>query len=55
MIDAYNEIIGDALTALTFVRNLFSTIFVFAMPRWVGAVGMSNVYVLLSEVFLSPS
>lgn len=44
MLDAYNDIIGDALTALTFVRNLFSTIFVFAMPAWIAGVGMANVF-----------
>jgi len=38
------DIIGDALTALTFVRNLFSTIFVFAMPAWIAGVGMANVF-----------
>lgn len=26
------------------MRNLFSTIFVFAMPKWVVAVGMVNVF-----------
>ncbi|KJX92661.1 major facilitator superfamily transporter like protein [Zymoseptoria brevis] len=44
MLDAYNEIVGDALTALTFVRNTFSTIFVFAMPAWIAAVGIANVF-----------
>ncbi|KAK1089309.1 hypothetical protein LTR48_000677 [Friedmanniomyces endolithicus] len=44
LLDAYGEIIGDALTALTVVRNLFSTIFVFAMPAWVAAVGIPNVF-----------
>ena len=44
MLDAYNEIIGDALTALTFVRNTFSTIFVFAMPAWIAGVGMARVF-----------
>jgi hypothetical protein len=52
MIDAYNEIIGDALTALTFTRNLFSTIFVFAMPRWVVAVGMANVFNTIGAIGL---
>lgn len=52
MIDAYNEIIGDALTALTFVRNLFSTIFVFAMPRWVASVGMANVFNTIGAIGL---
>ncbi|KXT04806.1 hypothetical protein AC578_9725 [Pseudocercospora eumusae] len=44
MLDAYGEILGDALTALTFVRNTFSTIFVFAMPAWIAGVGMANVF-----------
>ncbi|KAJ9619851.1 hypothetical protein H2203_008122 [Taxawa tesnikishii (nom. ined.)] len=44
MLDAYNDIIGDALTGVTFVRNLFSTIFVFAMPAWIAAIGMANVF-----------
>lgn len=38
------DIIGDALTALTTVRNTFSTIFVFAMPAWIAGVGMANVF-----------
>ena len=42
--DILAEIVGDSLTALTFLRNLFSTIFVFAMPAWVAAVGIPNVF-----------
>jgi len=42
--DAYNEIVGDALVALTFVRNMLSTIFVFAMVPWIASVGMANVF-----------
>ncbi|KYG45127.1 hypothetical protein M433DRAFT_538592 [Acidomyces richmondensis BFW] len=45
MLDAYNaDIIGDALTAVTFCRNTMSTIFVFAMPAWISGVGMANVF-----------
>ncbi|KAK8200588.1 hypothetical protein M8818_005902 [Zalaria obscura] len=44
MLDAYNDVVADALTALTFARNLFSTIFVFAMPAWIAAVGIPNVF-----------
>ncbi|EFX04651.1 major facilitator superfamily MFS-1 [Grosmannia clavigera kw1407] len=44
MLDAYNEIIGDSLVALTFSRNTFSTVYVFAMTPWIAAVGMSNVF-----------
>jgi len=38
------DIIGDALTGLTVLRNTFSTIFVFAMPAWAAAVGIPNVF-----------
>lgn len=38
------DVVADALTALTFARNLFSTIFVFAMPAWIAAVGIPNVF-----------
>ena len=44
MLDAYNEIVGDALVALTFSRNTLSTVFVFAMTPWIKRVGMSNVF-----------
>ncbi|KAJ9138438.1 Major facilitator superfamily MFS-1 [Pleurostoma richardsiae] len=44
MLDAYNEIVGDALVALTFSRNTLSTVFVFAMTPWIASVGMSNVF-----------
>lgn len=44
MSNSITEIIGDALTALTFVRNTFSTIFVFAMPAWIAGVGIANVF-----------
>lgn len=30
--------------ALTFSRNTLSTIFVFAMTPWIGAVGIANVF-----------
>jgi hypothetical protein len=42
--DHFADIVGDSLTALTFLRNVFSTIFVFAMPAWVDAVGIPNVF-----------
>lgn len=38
------QIIGDALVGLTFARNTFSTIFVFAMTPWIATVGMANVF-----------
>ncbi|KAL1857657.1 hypothetical protein Daus18300_010177 [Diaporthe australafricana] len=53
MTDAYNEIIGDALVALTFSRNTLSTIFVFAMTPWIGRVGMANVFNTIGAIGLA--
>ncbi|KAK7712627.1 hypothetical protein SLS64_005011 [Diaporthe eres] len=53
MTDAYNEIIGDALVALTFSRNTMSTIFVFSMTPWIGRVGMANVFNTIGAIGLS--
>ncbi|KAJ9231286.1 hypothetical protein DTO169E5_8041 [Paecilomyces variotii] len=54
--DAYTEIVADALVAVTFTRNLLSTIFVFVLLPWIAKVGMKNVYVtigvLLTAVLL---
>ncbi|PNS17491.1 hypothetical protein CAC42_8034 [Sphaceloma murrayae] len=52
VLDAYNEIVGDALTAITFLRNLFSTIFVFAMPAWIAKVGIPNVFNTIGAIGL---
>ncbi|KAF3769625.1 MFS general substrate transporter [Cryphonectria parasitica EP155] len=53
MTDAYNEIIGDALVALTFSRNTLSTVFVFAMTPWISAVGISNVFNTIGAIGLA--
>ncbi|KAI1778700.1 MFS general substrate transporter [Hypoxylon cercidicola] len=53
MLDAYNEIVGDALVALTFSRNTLSTVFVFAMSPWIAAVGMSNVFNTIGAIGLA--
>ncbi|ROW13050.1 hypothetical protein VPNG_05957 [Cytospora leucostoma] len=52
MTDAYNEIIGDALVALTFSRNTLSTVFVFAMTPWIAKVGISNVFNTIGAIGL---
>jgi hypothetical protein len=37
---------------LTFARNTFSTIFVFAMTPWIAAVGMANVFNIIGVLGL---
>lgn len=46
------DIIGDSVTALTFVRNMFSTIFVFAMPAFIASVGLANVFYAIGSIGL---
>ncbi|KAJ5619420.1 hypothetical protein N7510_003404 [Penicillium lagena] len=43
--DAYTDIIADSLVGVTFVRNLISTVFVFALQPWCDRVGLSWFYV----------
>ncbi|KAJ5609673.1 hypothetical protein N7528_010240 [Penicillium herquei] len=43
--DAYTDIIADSVVGVTFIRNLISTIFVFALQPWCDRVGLSWFYV----------
>ena len=40
------------MTAVTFLRNTFSTIFVFGMPAWTAAVGIPNVFNTIGAIGL---
>ncbi|EGU81784.1 hypothetical protein FOXB_07708 [Fusarium oxysporum f. sp. conglutinans Fo5176] len=46
--DAYTEIVGDAMVAVTFTRNICSTMFIFALPPWIAAAGLQNVFITMS-------
>ncbi|KAJ9641303.1 hypothetical protein H2204_002981 [Knufia peltigerae] len=48
--DAYGLIIADCLVAVTFVKNLFPTIFVFALTPWIKGVGLSNVFITVAVI-----
>jgi len=39
------QIIADSVVALTFVRNVISTVFVFALQPWVDRVGLNWFYI----------
>ncbi|KAE8396179.1 major facilitator superfamily domain-containing protein [Aspergillus alliaceus] len=43
--DAYTDVIAGSLVGVTFIRNLISTIFVFALSPWIANVGLTYVYV----------
>ncbi|OJJ66499.1 hypothetical protein ASPBRDRAFT_69646 [Aspergillus brasiliensis CBS 101740] len=48
--DAYNDIIGDAMVGVTFIRNGVSTAFIFALDPWFAAVGIQNVIISMSLI-----
>ncbi|OQE36331.1 hypothetical protein PENCOP_c012G03271 [Penicillium coprophilum] len=55
--DAYTNIVADSLAGVTFLRNLFATIFVFAVTPWTAAVGIGNVFLtigVLMSIILIP-
>ncbi|KNG80799.1 hypothetical protein ANOM_010313 [Aspergillus nomiae NRRL 13137] len=54
--DAYTDVIADSLVGVTFIRNLISTIFVFALTPWIASVGLTGFYItfgLILTVILS--
>ncbi len=42
--DCYREILGDALVAVAFVRNMFATIIVFALAPWITGLGLHGMF-----------
>ncbi|EED12970.1 conserved hypothetical protein [Talaromyces stipitatus ATCC 10500] len=45
--DSYKEIVGDAIVGVTFIRNSFSTAFIFALAPWVAKVGLKNTFITI--------
>ncbi|KPI39025.1 putative MFS-type transporter [Cyphellophora attinorum] len=45
--DCYQDIIGDALTSVVFVRNAISTALVFAVTPWMTGMGVFNMFIML--------
>jgi len=42
--DCYREMLGDALVAVAFVRNIFATIIVFALAPWIAGLGLHGCF-----------
>ena len=42
--DCYREMLGDALVAVAFVRNLFATVIVFALAPWITNLGLHDMF-----------
>ncbi|KAJ5215812.1 major facilitator superfamily domain-containing protein [Penicillium cinerascens] len=48
--DAYTAIIADSMVGVTFVRNVISTIFVFALSPWITSAGITGFYISFSAI-----
>lgn len=43
-----NQIIGDALVGVVFIRNILSLIVLFVLTPWVDGMGMQNLHILVA-------
>ncbi|OQE39180.1 hypothetical protein PENCOP_c007G08393 [Penicillium coprophilum] len=50
LMDCYQDIIGDALVGVIFMRNIFSVIVLFVLTPWVDAMGMRDLHILVAVI-----
>ncbi|CAG8259512.1 unnamed protein product [Penicillium salamii] len=50
LMDCYQDIIGDALVGVIFVRNIFSVIVLFVLTPWVNCMGMRDLHILVAVI-----
>ncbi|KAI1537139.1 ProP Permease of the major facilitator superfamily [Pyrenophora tritici-repentis] len=48
--DCYQEILGDVMIGVTFVRNVFSVVILFALTPWIKRNGIQNVCLITAGV-----
>ncbi|KAH8703777.1 major facilitator superfamily domain-containing protein [Talaromyces proteolyticus] len=48
--DSYNDIVGDALVGITFIRNAVNTGIIFALTPWFAAIGVQYVILTLALI-----
>ncbi|KAI9375929.1 major facilitator superfamily domain-containing protein [Aspergillus egyptiacus] len=51
--DCYQEILGDALVGVAFVRNGLATAFVFALTPWIEATGLENMFISVAWIAMA--
>ncbi|KAF7525557.1 hypothetical protein PCG10_004795 [Penicillium crustosum] len=50
LMDCYQEIIGDALVGVIFMRNIFSVIVLFVLTPWVNKMGLRDLHILCAVI-----
>ncbi|KAL5356095.1 major facilitator superfamily domain-containing protein [Aspergillus floccosus] len=48
LMDCYEDVVGDAFVAVTFIRNGLSMIFVFCLSPWIAATGLENMFIAVA-------
>ncbi|RAL06111.1 MFS general substrate transporter [Aspergillus ibericus CBS 121593] len=48
LMDCYQDIIGDTLVGVVFVRNVISVVVLFALTPWVEGMGLQGLHILLA-------
>ncbi|KAH8760570.1 major facilitator superfamily domain-containing protein [Diaporthe sp. PMI_573] len=52
VIDAYKEMVGEAFTGVTFIRNAVAVVIPFAIDPWMRAMTLTNMFVVCAVVSL---
>ncbi|KAJ5526720.1 hypothetical protein N7513_010879 [Penicillium frequentans] len=50
LMDCYQDIIGNALVGVIFMRNIISVVVLFVLTPWVNGMGMQNLHILCAFV-----
>ncbi|KAJ6080299.1 hypothetical protein N7467_010052 [Penicillium canescens] len=50
LMDCYQDIIGDALVGVIFMRNIFSVVVLFVLTPWVEGMGMRDLHILVAVI-----
>ncbi|KAJ5121912.1 hypothetical protein N7448_003045 [Penicillium atrosanguineum] len=50
LMDCYQDVIGDALVGVIFMRNVISLVVLFVLTPWVNGMGMQNLHILCAVV-----
>ncbi|KAL4894705.1 major facilitator superfamily domain-containing protein [Aspergillus ambiguus] len=53
LMDCYQDMVGDAFVAVTFIRNGLSMIFVFCLSPWIAATGLENMFIAVACIALA--
>ncbi|GAQ39300.1 sugar transporter [Aspergillus niger] len=50
LMDCYQDIVGDTLVGVVFMRNVIAVIVLFTLTPWVNGMGMQNLHILIAVV-----